>query len=44
MIFIHKFQCIECGAEARADRNVGCWRCGEAKMEILERQIAEIEP
>ncbi len=38
--FIHRYECPECGAMTRADRAVGCFRCG-SKMEHVER-IGEV--
>lgn len=33
---IHRFECPDCGATSRADRFVGCYRCG-SEMEQVEK-------
>jgi len=39
---IHRFECPECGAEAYADRPLGCWDCG-AEMKNEDHKVDTIE-
>ena len=39
--YIHRWECPNCGAVTRADRSVGCYRCGY-EMDHVE-QVATIE-
>lgn len=42
-LYIHRFECPDCGANTHADRAVGCYRCG-TEMEVEKRQVGEFEP
>lgn len=41
-LYIHRFECHDCGVRTHADRIVPCFKCGD-EMEIAERQVSEVE-